>query len=74
MHFLLYQSISGKPRPCLHREGTDPLLEAWRAGEREPHPNWTDPQFWARVAELHRQQEADLERRRLLREAKKAEA
>jgi hypothetical protein len=45
-----FVDVYGTQRKCVYPIGRDPLLRRWQAGERETHPNWTDPLFWADVA------------------------
>lgn len=49
--------MDGKRQRCLFPGGHDPLLAAWRAGDYDPHPTWTEGAFWVEVERLAVQQE-----------------
>lgn len=53
-----------RPVKTIYPEGRDPLLLRWHAGEREPHPRWTDPQYWEGIALLHVEREQESARQR----------
>jgi hypothetical protein len=44
-----FTSTDGKRYPCVHPEGSDPLLVPPRPGQLEIHPRWHDDKFWRKV-------------------------